>query len=392
MRKCIMREYVNLPIFFITGIIAFILGQPLLEFLRKIIKQHILAGELLIPLLLWPFLVAIVLYAMKKSFRNAVNGMALAFLASGITYSPTLLINSPISSPYISYLVLLIPVLLPLTFILMSAKYGFVWRATGISYIALILSFFIFFFISAAQHTDILHVQKIEPPTNAINLTGLLDEYPVFKEKLKGEVKNSELGKMELSPDEFFELEEITNNSKFIKINDSYYTIRLSKNMAIRRLITAENYTEVSEEETESYPTVKELINSLEDTLEKIDANDKRLEMIYHASKPSREEVYEVVNFLREYGRSIMYNDRFYEITLDLRVSLNRYEYPPNCPEFTEEELSKYPFLEKAVKEASIKGKAFVETNTLNWRTETGLKEHCIKYRGDYYGIGVMTP
>jgi len=34
---------------------------------------------------------------------------------------------------------------------------------------------------------------------------------------------------MELFPDEFFELGEIINNSKFIKIDDSYYTIRLSK-------------------------------------------------------------------------------------------------------------------------------------------------------------------
>jgi len=50
----------------------------------------------------------------------------------------------------------------------------------------LILSFFIFFFISAAQRTDTLRVQEIESPTNAINLTGLLDEYPVLKEKLKG--------------------------------------------------------------------------------------------------------------------------------------------------------------------------------------------------------------
>jgi len=77
---------------------------------------------------------------------------------------------------------------------------------------------------------------------------------------------------------------------------------------------------------------------------------------------------------------------------LDLRVSLNRYEYPPDCPEFTEEELGKYPFLEKAVKKASVKDKAFVETHALNWRTETGFEEHCIVYKGEYYGIGVATP
>lgn len=392
MRKYVMREYISLPIFFITGVIAFILGQPLLELLRTIIRQHILAGELLIPLLLWPFLMAVVLYTIKKSFRGAMAGIVLAFLTSAITYLPVLLINSPLGSSYIGYSMLLIPVLIPLTFILLSTRYGFVWRATGISYIALILSFFIFFFISAAQHTDILHVQKIEPPANAVNLTGLLDEYPVLKEKLNGRTDSDESGRMELSPDKFFELEEIVNSSKFVRINDSYHTIVLSKNVVIRRLIMAENYTEVSKEKMKRYPTVKRLINSLEDTLEKVKVSNERLERMYYGNKPSREEVYEVVNFLREYGRSFGYNGKYYEVALDLRVSLNKYEYPPDCPEFTEEELSKYPFLEKAVKEASINGKAFVETHALNWRSETGFEEHCIKYRGEYYGIGVMTP
>jgi len=263
-----MGEHISLPIFFITGVIAFILGQPLLEFLRDIIRQHILAGELLVPLLLWPILLAIVVYAIRKSFRDAANGIALAFLASGITYSPTLLVNSPFGSSYIGYLMLLIPVLIPTTFILLSTRYGFVWRAAGISYIALILSFFIFFFISAAQHTDVLHVQKIELPTNAIDLTGLLDKYPVLKEKLNMEMIDSdEFGRMELSPDEFFELEEIINNSKFVKINDSYYTIRLSKNVAVRRLAIAENYTIVSEKEMENYSIIRDFIDSLEKNL-----------------------------------------------------------------------------------------------------------------------------
>ncbi len=387
-----MREYISLPIFFTIGIIAFILGQPLLGLLRSIIKQHILAGELLIPLLLWPFLIAIVLYAIKRSFKDAVIVMLLAFLASAITYSPTLLINSSYSSPYIGYLMLLIPISIPLIFILLSIRYGFVWRATGISYIALILSFFVFFFISAAQHTDTLHVQKIEPPTDSVNLTGLLeypDEFPILKKKLKAKL-DSESVRIELPPEEFFKLKDVVNNSKFVKINDNYYTIGLSKNLAVRRLAMAENYTDVSEEEMKSYPVIEELINSLEETLKSTKTDYGRV--YYGKGNVSREEVYEVMNFLKENGNSIRYNGKYYEVILDLRLSLNRYEYPPVCPEFTEEKLSKYPFLEKAVKEASIKGKAYVDTNALNWRSETGFEEHCIKYRGEYYGVGVMTP
>ncbi|MFO7968033.1 MAG: hypothetical protein R6U44_10595 [Archaeoglobaceae archaeon] len=387
-----MREYVSLPLFFLTGVVSFILGLFLLEFLRGILRQHILAGELVVPLLLWPILLALVLYFVSRSLRTAVYGLVLAYATSGAVLSPfysDLREIVPHVGPPLS---LLLPLLVFIILIALSVRFGFVWRATGVSCAAVILSFFIMFFITATPHYDTLQISRIEAPTNSIDLTDKLDEYPELQKEVENRATSKpKLGVMEMSPEDYFELESVVSGYDFVKINDSYYKIGLGKSMGVRRLNTAQNYTTVSEGEMNSYPTIKGFIASLEERLKETEVEN--YERIIHGNgSVSREELLRGAEFVNKYGRQIKYNGNYYEVLVNIRANLDEYEYPPNCTEFSEEYLNQYPYLKKGVEKANREDKAFIETDKLNYRRDTGLDAGCIKYKGSYYGIGVMTP
>jgi len=120
-------------LFFILGILAFIAGLFLSNF-----AANIVAKELLFPLLLWPVLFAITLYMVKKSSTTVVYGLLITLATSALTY---------FSSYYFPWLM----ILLPLTLVALSIKFGFVLRAAAISYTAVILSFLVFFALSIPQ-------------------------------------------------------------------------------------------------------------------------------------------------------------------------------------------------------------------------------------------------
>lgn len=387
-----MREYVSLPLFFLTGIVSFILGLPLLEFFRSILRQHILAGELVVPLLIWPILLGIVLYFVSRSLRTALYGIVLAYIASGAVLSP-FYSNLCEIVPYVGLpLSLLIPVLVFIILIALSVKFGFVWRATGVSCAAVFLSFFLMFFITATPHYDTLHVSRIEPPTNSIDLTDKLDKYPELQREVENRgASKHKFGVMEMPPEDYFELKSIVSGYDFVKINDIYYKIGLGKSMGVRRLNTAQNYTSISEGEMSSYPTIKGLIASLEERLKETEVENYE-RIIFGNGSVSREELLRGAEFVSKFGRQIKYNGNYYEVLVDIRANLDEYEYPPNCTEFTEGDLNQYPLLKKGVEEANREDKAFIETDKLNYRRDTGLDAGCIKYKGSYYGIGIMTP
>lgn len=244
--------------------------------------------------------------------------------------------------------------------------------------------------LAGCAHNDTLVVEELERPTNSIDLSDRLKDYP----ELRREVENSgaskhKFGEMEMPPKDYFELKSIVSGYDFVKINDSYYEISLGKSMGVRRLNTAQNYSNISEEEMSSYPTIKEFIVSLEERLK--ETEEENYERItYGNSSVSREELLRGAEFVNKYGRQISYDGNYYEVSMDIRANLNKYNYPPNCTEFSEEDLNQYPYLKKGVEKASKEGEAFIETDKLNYRKE--FAAGCIKYKGSYYGIGIITP
>lgn len=246
--------------------------------------------------------------------------------------------------------------------------------------------------LPGCAHNDTLVVEKSERPTNSIDLSDRLEEYPEFRREVENSgASKHKFGVMEMPPQDYFELKSAVSGYDFVKINDSYYEISLGKSMGVRRLNTAQKYSNVSEEEMNSYPTIKGLIASLEERLKETEV-DNYERIIYGNGSVSREELLRGAEFVNKYGRQISYDGNYYEVSVDIRANLDNYEYPPNCTEFSEGDLNQYPYLKKGVEKASKESDAFIETDKLNYRRDTGLDAGCIKYKGSYYGVGVMTP
>lgn len=161
--------------------------------------------------------------------------------------------------------------------------------------------------LAGCAHNDTLQVTKLDfsdiVNLTDVNLTKESRKYPAIQEEMKKEARATKI-----TQETFIHLNNTLNGSKFVKINNTYYKIWLTKTVSGTYWLT-----------------------------------------------------------------------------------LNKY-YPPDCPIFTEEELNKYPYLKKGVEKANRKGEAYIETDKLNYRRDTGFNASCIKYNGSYYGIGVMTP
>ncbi|MFO7967938.1 MAG: hypothetical protein R6U44_10115 [Archaeoglobaceae archaeon] len=177
---------------------------------------------------------------------------------------------------------------------------------------------------------------------------------------------------------------------EYVKINDSYYSIGFSDLVSVHRIEKPQTYSVVSEEEMSTYPKIKGFIMRVE---EKIRETEMENYMRIHRgnSNVSREELVRAAEFVNKYGRQIRYGGEFYEVLVDIDVSLSEYEPPQNCTKFTEKDLKKYPQLKEVVKEASAKGRAYVEIGMPNYRKETGFNETCIKYNGGYYETRIWT-
>ncbi|MFP3908858.1 MAG: hypothetical protein ACLFVX_03270 [Archaeoglobaceae archaeon] len=126
--------------------------------------------------------------------------------------------------------------------------------------------------------------------------------------------------------------------------------------------------------------------------LEKYPAIKEEMKKEAGSTKITRETFLHLNNTLNG-SKIVKINNTYYKIQLTKTVSGNYWltlnkHYPPDCPVFTEEELNKYPYLKKGVEKASRRGEAYIETDKLNYK----LPASCIKYNGNYYGIGVSTP
>ncbi|MFO7966953.1 MAG: hypothetical protein R6U44_05080 [Archaeoglobaceae archaeon] len=131
-----------------------------------------MARELLIPFLLWSVLFPASVYLIKRSRSVLLYGLAIAIPTVILAYA---------SSYYFPWLMVLIPLFL----ILVSIKFGFIWRATGVSYIGLLVSFFIFFLFTLGQAGGFycqMEIQKIDSCEDYVELTkDELNEYKLLK-------------------------------------------------------------------------------------------------------------------------------------------------------------------------------------------------------------------
>lgn len=207
-----MKEFLY---FFATGIIAFIVGL----FLSDFAPAHLVARELLVPLLLWPILFAVMLYVVRRSFATAIHGLIISLLVSILAY---------LSSYYFPWLMILLPAILAAV----SLKLGFVWRATAVSYTTLILSFLVFFALSITYHPGIcyIRIQKLDTSEEFAEVSwNELKDYPVLEKAIVNCKKSDEelcFSKFEISRGEWQNtMNFVELKGRILKIDREYYEI-----------------------------------------------------------------------------------------------------------------------------------------------------------------------
>ncbi len=176
---------------------------------------------------------------------------------------------------------------------------------------SLIFSFFFAFFAWCAYqhyHSKAIDVEKIQL-SDFVNFTSEVEEYPVLQKALKladGEVE------LNLSPGEFFELEEAINTTH-IEVEKDYYRINLFKRVGVLKLDDVpENYTKVSKKELESYPSIKKAISHAD-----LAASHSIRRMIY-STIYSREEFNKTKEFVNGNGGKIIeFEGGYYEVVVE---------------------------------------------------------------------------
>jgi len=236
-------------------------------------------------------------------------------------------------------------------------------------------------------YSKVIYVKKIQSPESYIDLTDELDNYPSIKRaishanpKASVEVNLEELSRIEKISTNYIK---IRDNFSYIKIYDNYYKIFLIKAVGIRKLnYTPENYSKINKADLKLYPS-----------LEKIISNAKKYEGIHYICVPY-EELYRIKELIGSKGHIIEFNGDYYEICIECSIHLEKIEYPSKCVKISEEELSKYPTLKRAIDLASKNGKAMLNAPPEEWsRTMKFIREigGCIEVKGSCYTVGFLT-
>ena len=377
------------------GIYALFVALGILSVLISLYVSSLTGGilhfegpsQLYFALLICSILTTIGLYAYKRSFLLTLIGFAISIVI--------LLIFIVLFSlhPLALFLFPLLLVLIAAITIFRDHPYSLPLRIVSITFAVALVSFVVFLSWGAYMHyhSKIIYVEKIQSPESYIDLTDELDEYPSIKRAITyANPKTS----IKVNLDEFSKIEEIgTNYTKtgdnyfYIKVGDNYYKIFSIKAVGVRKLdYVPENYSKISKADLKLYPSLKEIMSKAEEY--------KRLRNTSVYIPIPSQKFYEIRDFVKSRGNVIEFNGDYYEIRIECSIYLEKIEYPSKCVKVSEEKLSEYPTLKRAIDLASKNEKAVLNAPPEEWsKTMKFIREigGSIDVNGSCYTVRFMT-
>ncbi|AEA47865.1 hypothetical protein [Archaeoglobus veneficus] len=334
-------------------------------------------SELLFALIVCSVLFAAGLYFLKPNY--ALKGFGIAIALSLAIYLALL---------FDPRLIIVLLVLLLLTASL-PVKIPSSLRAFAISCLALLLAFGAIFAWSAYEHysAKYIEVKKLDYPDKFVNLTEKeIEGYPALKKAIRATDEQS-WAEVIVSPDEYFKLKDALSDFRYVKINGEYYRIWLTKFVSVHRLgYEPANYAEVAEEEMGRYPSLEKVVS--------VAVSGSGI----HNINTSREEFYQIMEFIDSIGNVILYKGVYLEISTDCRIYLKKLQYPPSdYASVSKEELAEYEVIRKAIEAArsSEDGKAIMKVKPEEWDAAMDFLHrkgsNVIEFEGKYYEFSFMT-
>ncbi len=340
-------------------------------------------SQLYFALFISSILTAIGLYAYKRSFLPALMGF-------GISIALLLIFITLFSlHPLVLFLFPLTLILVVVITIFKDFPHSFALRVVSITFAVALISFVTLLSWSACYYNSkVIYVKKMQLPESCIDLTDKLDDYPSIKEAI-----SSAKSKVNVNFEELPKIDEIsTNYTKagdsffYIKVGDNYYKVFLFKAVGVRKLnYVPKNYSKIDENDLKLYPSLEKIIDSIDSDVEDYGG--------LHYIAVSSEELYKMKELVSEKGHVIEFNGNYYEIHVEYSIHLEKIEYPFKCVKVSEEELSKYPTLKRAIYLANKNGKAMLTVPPEEWsRTLNFIREirGCIEVNGSCYTFEFM--
>jgi len=340
-------------------------------------------SQLHFALFISSILTAIGLYAYKRSFLSALMGFSISIAL--------LLIFIALFSlhPLVLFLFPLILILVVVITIFKDFPHSFTLRMVSITFAVALISFVALLSWSACYYNSkVIYVKKMQLPESYIDLTDKLDDYPSIKKAI-----SSAKSEVNVNFEELHRIDEISANYTkagdsffYIRVGDSYYKIFLFKVVGVRKLnYVPKNYSKIDEDDLKLYPSLEKIIGSVDSDVEDYGG--------LHYITVSSEELCKMKEFVSEKGHTIQFNGNYYEIHVECSIHLEKIEYPFKCVKVSEEELSKYPTLKRAISLANKNGKAVLTAPPEEWsRTLNFIREirDCIEVNGSCYTVEFM--
>ena len=81
----------------------------------------------------------------------------------------------------------------------------------------------------------------------------------------------------------------------------------------------------------------------------------------------------------------------YYEVFMESKLFLEKVQFPPRCRKVTDQELSQYPTLKRAIELASKNGDASLKVPPEEWENAVGFIQgsgcDCVEFNGSYYRV-----